>query len=155
MFHLWINVFITILRYIFSPQAAAGHNIIRSFVSIDLRLFFFFFFLLFLILLLLYWWYIIITIKRKKEKKKLNQTNQRPDQRFSRISPKNKKKNKNKRDFGFCSATISHHHHKRQLNFNFFSYRISTRGHCCSIMKQNIRNNSLLKSSIVQCWIFI
>lgn len=94
MFHLWINVFITILRYIFSPQAAAGHNIIRSFVSIDLRLFFFFFFLLFLILLLLYWWYIIITIKRKKEKKKLNQTNQRPDQRFSRISPKNKTKTK-------------------------------------------------------------
>ena len=108
-------------------MAAAGHNIIRSFVSIDLRLFFFF--LLFLLLSLIILMVHYNNHKKKEREEKLNQTNQRPDQRFSRISPK--KKNKTKKNtktngiLDFVSATISHHHHKRQLDFNFFRYRIS------------------------------
>ena len=70
-------------------MAAAGHNIIRSFVSIDLRLFFFF--LLFLLLSLIILMVHYNNHKKKEREEKLNQTNQRPDQRFSRISPKKKK----------------------------------------------------------------
>ena len=73
-------------------MAAAGHNIIRSFVSIDLRLFFFF--LLFLLLSLIILMVHYNNHKKKEREEKLNQTNQRPDQRFSRISPKKKTKQK-------------------------------------------------------------
>ena len=63
--------------------------------------------------------------KKKEREEKLNQTNQRPDQRFSRISPKkkkqNKKKHKNKRDFGFCFGDDLSSSSQKAIGFQFFS----------------------------------